>query len=576
VNLNGENYPRLVFYPDDSTTAINFQPIFVDAMTNEAFNNGGGMHGFNSATEGWTLTNSTQNGVSLNNGNPLLPAVLNLTSIFPANGPLINPSTSPVSGCIGQTITINGNYFSQRYDSVYIAGQPCNITVLNPNSCQVIIPSVITGPTTLTMTDGVHPPSTIPFTVNGQPSITGISPTQGASGTNIILTGVNFGNPDSNSQVLFGTAPGTVVNWTNTQITATVPNNLPFTPLQVAVNTDCGESSSIQFIVINPDSLVLSPHVQTVSETNTFQFDAKFYAGSNPAVDVSTNPGTTWSVNGANGGEAVHGTITSSGLYTAPATPPPTNIVVTVQYYDPNNGLFLQDNAMVNLVESPTIVITPSNSSIPTGSNQQFTVSLFVNGVATDVTNSSTLSVNGTVGGTIVDGTITNTGLYIAPNNLTQPTNETIQATYLYQSTNTELVATTLVTVGQANSDHASITVLSQINIFLGDGRFAYVPTGTTFIAYPAQYVYVQINELLDNTYHLPVSTYIPIQQVAIQTKNALDSDIANVMYNLGNMTLNPDGTINTQRTVVLGIIDPSDGRFHSLWDIANPIPPPA
>ena len=100
-------------------------------------------------------------------------------------------------------------------------------------------------------------------------------------------------------------------------------------------------------------------------------------------------------------------------------------------------------------------------------------------------------------------------------------------------------------------------------------------PSGLTtqIIAYPNQYVYVQFAEQIDNQTLVPNSAYQPVQQLSLQVHNALASDIANVIYNLGNITLNSDGTRSTYRTIVLGIIDPSDGLFHSMWDIANQIP---
>ena len=571
INIGGENYPRLVFYPDDSTTSIVIQPMFIDALTNEAYNNGGGMHGTNDAAEQLTLTQSTMNGTSMNGGNAILPYTMGLTPVIPPNGPTINAGSTANSGCIGQGITVTGNYFNTTYDSAYVAGQPASIQVLNQTTCIVTIPSVATGPTTLQITDGHHTPATISFTVNGQPNVTGISPTQAPPGSQITINGTNFGSQDGNSTVFFGNQQASINSWSNNVVVVTVPTtNLSLGPTQVKLSTDCGESTNSQFSVSNPDKVVISPHVQTVSENTNFQFSAIFYAGTQ-ANDVTTSPGTTWSVNGQVGGENTHGTISQSGLYTAPAQQPPDVITVTVQYFDANVGVFISDSAIVTLAPQPVLTLVPANATLSSGQTQQFQVLLNVNGVQTDVTNSSTYFVNDTAGGDLSDGTINSSGLYSSPNNLTGAANETVQANYVYEG-NT-LSGTAVVTVGQAPTDHASITVLSQINVYLGDGRYGYVPTGTQIIAYPNQYVYVQFGEKLDNKFHLPIATYLPVQQLSMNAKDALDNDIANVIYNLADATIQPDGTTLTMRTVVLGIIDPSDGRWHSMWDIGDPIP---
>ena len=574
VNIAGENHPRLVFYPDNSTTNITINPIAFNLLTCDDFNGGDGGHGTNTLTNNLALASSSQNGTTINNGNAILPYTLNLTPVFPASGPVISSSGNPSDGCIGQIINLVGSNFYAQYDSVYIAGQPCPLQVTSATTCKATIPSVTLGPTTLQITDGVHAPSTIPFTVLGQPLLSNVSPSQAPAGTNITISGSNFGVQDGNSRVAFGSTTATIVSWSNTSIVVTVPSGLALGPTQINVFNDCGEQSTSQFSVSNPDSIVVNPHLQTVSANTTFQFQALFYAGNNSPVNVTSGVHTTWSVNGEIGGESIHGTITQSGLYSAPSSAPPSPISVSAQYYDSNTGLYIGDSATVLVTAGPALLLSPANIQLGSGASQQYVATLVVNNVSTDVSSSVSYFVNETPGGDLIDGTISNSGLYVSPNNLTTATIETITATYVYDSIT--YTATAQATVAQAPSAFASITVTSQINVFLGDGRFGYVPTGTQIYAYPAQYVYVQFQELLDNQYHLPVSTYLPVQQLAVNTKNALATDVANVIYNLGNMTLNADGTVGTYRTVVLGIIDPSDGRWHSMWDIGAPIAGPA
>src|SRR5437016_1828186 len=62
-----------------------------------------------------------------------------------------------------------------------------------------------------------------------------------------------------------------------------------------------------------PVIVTISPTSATVAARGTQQFTATVQNTSNMAV--------TWQVNGVTGGNATGGTISSSGLYTAPASP---------------------------------------------------------------------------------------------------------------------------------------------------------------------------------------------------------------------------------------------------------------
>jgi len=550
VSYNGQNYPRIIFYPNASTTLITLNDISAIFMTDDSYNSGGG---------GFT-------------DNPVLTVnkPITLTPMLPANGPTINAASTPSVGCIGNAITVTGNYFNKTYDSAKVAGQPAAINVLSNTVCTVTIPSVATGPTTLQITDGIHTPASIPFTVNGQPTITSVNPTQVAPGSQVTIYGTNFGTQNANCSVWIAGNDTTINSWTNTSVIVTTPIFV-LGPAQIVLITACGESTNSNFSIAETDTVVISPTVQTVPETTTFQFTATLYLGTINDGDITTNSNTTWSVNGTVGGNATYGTITQSGLYTAPPVQPPNTVTVTVAYLDLYENAVLSDSATVTLTDQPIVTLSPANVNLSSGQTQQYQVLLTIGGVQTDVTSSSTFFVNGNAGGELVDGTINASGLYSAPNNLTEAVSEPIQARYVYES-NT-LIANAVAIVAQTPTAFASLTVISQINVFLGDGRFGYVPTGTQMIAYPNQYVYVQFQEQWDNQFHLPVATYVPVQQLTMNAKNALDSDIGNVIYNLADAAIQPDGTTLTLRTVVLGIIDPSDGRWHSMWDIANPVP---
>src|SRR5256885_6437188 len=91
-------------------------------------------------------------------------------------------------------------------------------------------------------------------------------------------------------------------------------------PITVAVTAvsqaDPTKSASAQ-VTITPTAVVrvtISPVSATVGAGGTQQFTATVQNTSNTAV--------TWQVSGVSGGNATVGTISSSGLYTAPAVVP--------------------------------------------------------------------------------------------------------------------------------------------------------------------------------------------------------------------------------------------------------------
>jgi len=92
----------------------------------------------------------------------------------------------------------------------------------------------------------------------------------------------------------------------------------------VVVNTPDGEVSNTFYVDVTtppPVSITISPTAVTVRVNRTQQFTA--------TVQNSSNTSVIWKVNGAAGGSAAVGTISSSGVYRAPNSVP-SPAVVTV------------------------------------------------------------------------------------------------------------------------------------------------------------------------------------------------------------------------------------------------------
>jgi len=131
--------------------------------------------------------------------------------------------------------------------------------------------------------------------------------------------------------------------------------------VQVSCAHSAGGSGGGQSITVT-----VTPTSADVSLGATQQFQA--------IVTGSADTAVTWEVNGVRGGTAAAGTISASGLYTAPAVmPSPASVTVTAvsQANTQDTG-----SASVNLKDGLTISVAPNPVSIPTGGAQVFTATV--------------------------------------------------------------------------------------------------------------------------------------------------------------------------------------------------------
>jgi hypothetical protein len=153
-------------------------------------------------------------------------------------------------------------------------------------------------------------------------------------------------------------------------------------------------------------SVDVTPGSASVILGATQQFSATVIGNSNPAV--------TWSVDGTRGGTAAAGTITSAGLYTAPAILPavPQVSVLAISVGNPAAS----DGATVNITSDVGVTIAPVSATVTAGASLDFTATVTSQGHP----NASVVwSVNGVPGGNSQVGTITSSGAasasYLAP-----------------------------------------------------------------------------------------------------------------------------------------------------------------
>ncbi len=174
-----------------------------------------------------------------------------------------------------------------------------------------------------------------------------------------------------------------------------------------AVLSSCGSNGS-------GITVAISPTATTVVLSGTQQFTATVSGNSNTNANwfVSTTGGTLVS-----GGNSTIGTISSTGLYTAPsALPNPTMVTVTAEAAASSGATAA---ATVTLDSGIRVTISPTAPTI--GTNEVLTFTATVTG---SIDLGVTWSVNGVIGGGSSIGTITANGVYTAP-----PTAQTVTIT---------------------------------------------------------------------------------------------------------------------------------------------------
>ncbi len=129
---------------------------------------------------------------------------------------------------------------------------------------------------------------------------------------------------------------GAQVVWNSTMLTTTFVSATKLTATGTAVQADVGK---VQITVKNPDpgavasttayTLTVNPplNVQVKVAPTTAQIRVKATQQFSATVTGTSNTAVTWSVNNVTGGNASLGTVSSTGLYTAPASTPNPNPV---------------------------------------------------------------------------------------------------------------------------------------------------------------------------------------------------------------------------------------------------------
>jgi uncharacterized protein YjdB len=156
---------------------------------------------------------------------------------FTVTGALTITTISPTSGPEGTLVTVTGTNFgaTQGTSTLKFNGLVSATTTWSNTKITVAVPR---GATTGNVAVLVNKVATngITFTVTGALTITSISPTSGAVGTLVTVTGTNFGATQGTSTLKFNGLVSATTTWSNTKITVKVPSGATTGNIAVLVN----------------------------------------------------------------------------------------------------------------------------------------------------------------------------------------------------------------------------------------------------------------------------------------------------------------------------------------------------
>jgi len=184
------------------------------------------------------------------------------------------------------------------------------------------------------------------------------------------------------------------------------PQEFPCRPLLTAllfslICTACGAVGSVPPL---PVTVSVTPNSAQPFPGANVQFKA--------AVENSQSVAVNWQINQVAGGNATVGTISTSGLYTAPAlvpNPPAVTVTAVLQSDATKSGSAIVTIQSLSAIQGP-LTLSPKLSSVTTSQSVQFNV------LTTGVTNSDVnWGVDGISNGNATVGTISSSGDYSPP-----------------------------------------------------------------------------------------------------------------------------------------------------------------
>jgi serine protease len=284
-------------------------------------------------------------------------------------------------------------------------------------------------------------------------------------GQNLVLQGTGSAGACGHSISTYSwssvTSPATAIQGANTATATVLPPGSGTFTLRLTVTDDAGLQDTADVVVSTTAATTTSPSAAASSfgcPSGTGPVAVSVAPGSanveasggtqafTATVSNSANTAITWEVNGVAGGNASIGTISSTGVYTAPATVPSPAVVTVeaVSAADPNQ----MSTAQITIVAAISVSVSPASATLQAGSGTQSFTASVQNSSNTGVT----WQVNGTAGGNSTVGTITANGVYTAPAAVPAPAQVTITAVSMANTARSGSAQVTISSTAAANS----------------------------------------------------------------------------------------------------------------------------
>ena len=167
-----------------------------------------------------------------------------------ASSPPVVSTVAPASGWPGTAVNLTGSGFTGA-TAVAFNGTAATFTVTSDSQISATVPAgASTGPITVTTPAGTGTsPSSFTVTAPPAPAITGVSPSSGAVGSTVTVTGSGFTGATA---VAFNGTAATFTVTSDSQISATVPAGASTGPITVTTPAGTGTSPSSFTVTAGP------------------------------------------------------------------------------------------------------------------------------------------------------------------------------------------------------------------------------------------------------------------------------------------------------------------------------------
>jgi hypothetical protein len=151
--------------------------------------------------------------------------------------PVINSFTPPV-GDVGDTIRVNGKYFTYT-DSVLYGGTPAtSFRIINDTSLVAVLGNGNSGDVSVISVGGTG--TKAGFAFKTAPIVTSYTPGAAPAGSTVSISGIRFGQTPADNIVYFGAVKATILTATSTNLTVQVPYGATYAPISVTTTGGTG------------------------------------------------------------------------------------------------------------------------------------------------------------------------------------------------------------------------------------------------------------------------------------------------------------------------------------------------